>query len=86
MKSVEPGQFDAMDPSSVSPLVAWLGSDDCDITGQCLEMAGGKVTVAESWSRGPDHDKGDRWEAAEIGPVVRELVAKSNQMYVIGAR
>lgn len=86
MAKPPPGQFDAMDPANVSPLVVWLGSDEAgDITGQVFEVAGGTVGVAESWRPGPSRDKGARWEPAELGPVIRDLVARSARVPVIGA-
>jgi NAD(P)-dependent dehydrogenase (short-subunit alcohol dehydrogenase family) len=68
--------FDAMDPDNISPLVVWLGSDDsAGVTGQVFELAGGQVSVAQGWLPGPSADKGDRWDPAELGPVVRRLLA-----------
>jgi NAD(P)-dependent dehydrogenase (short-subunit alcohol dehydrogenase family) len=67
--------FDAMDPANVSPLVVWLGSAESrDVTGRVFEVEGGMVSVADGWHHGPRRDKGDRWEPAELGPVVRELL------------
>ena len=40
-----------------------------------LRGRGGLISVAEGWRRGPSVDKGDRWEPAELGPVVTELLA-----------
>ena len=34
------------------------------------------IGVADGWQHGPRRDKGDRWDPAEIGPVVRELLAE----------
>lgn len=87
MAAVEPGQFDAMDPGNISPLVVWLASNEnTDVTGQTFEVKGGEVTVAENWRPGPSQDKGDRWEPAELAPVVRKLVEQSHQVRVIGAQ
>ena len=87
MAKPEEGAFDSMSPENISPLVVWLGSHESgDVTGQVFEVSGGLVAVAENWRRGPAQDKGDRWDPAELGPVVRELVAKSEQVRVIGAR
>ena len=70
--------FDAMDPANVSPLVVWLGSTEShDVTGQVFELEGGKVSIAEGWHHGPARDKGDRWEPAELGSVVADLLAGS---------
>jgi hypothetical protein len=67
--------------------VVWLGSGEAaDVTGQTFEVTGGHVSVTENWHRGPEQDKGDRWDPAELGPVVRELLGKSEQVPVIGAR
>jgi NAD(P)-dependent dehydrogenase (short-subunit alcohol dehydrogenase family) len=78
MAEVEAGQFDAMAPENVSPLVAWLvSSDSADVTGRLFEVEGGKVGLATGWQHGPTRDKGDRWDAAELGPVVRELLAEA---------
>jgi NAD(P)-dependent dehydrogenase (short-subunit alcohol dehydrogenase family) len=76
MAPVESG-FDAMDPANVSPLVVWLGSAESrDVTGRVFEVEGGIVGVADGWHHGPRRDKGDRWDPAELGPVVRELLAE----------
>jgi NAD(P)-dependent dehydrogenase (short-subunit alcohol dehydrogenase family) len=76
MAEVESG-FDAMDPANVSPLVVWLGSaESADVTGRVFELEGDVVSVADGWHHGPRREKGDRWDPAELGPVVRELLAE----------
>ena len=68
--------FDAMDPANVSPVVAWLASEDsADVTGRVLEVEGGRICVEEGWRHGPARDLGRRWEAAEVGAAVRDLLA-----------
>lgn len=70
--------FDAMDADNVAPLVVWLGSTESEgVTGQVFEVAGGMVGVAQGWQHGPEADKGARWEPAELGPIVRDLLAKA---------
>jgi hypothetical protein len=69
--------FDAMDPANNSPIVAWLASDDCDITGRVLEIEGGQICVEEGWRHGPRRDLGRRWEAHEVGVAVRELIGQA---------
>src|SRR5690606_9002652 len=72
------GEFDAMAPDNVSPLVVWLGSlDSAGVTGRVFEVEGGKVSVADGWQHGPVVDKGARWEPPELGPIVRELLEKA---------
>ncbi|MEY2423995.1 MAG: hypothetical protein QOI95_4062 [Acidimicrobiaceae bacterium] len=72
------GAFDAMAPENIAPLVVWLGSAESrDVTGRVFEIEGGKVSLADGWQHGPAVDKGDRWDPAELGPVVRELMSKA---------
>ena len=73
MKKPESG-FDAMDPANVSPLVVWLGSVSCDVSGRMFEIAGGQLSVADGWQHGNVADKGARYEPAEIGGVVARLL------------
>ena len=71
--------FDAMDPANISPVVAWLASpESSDVTGQVFEVVGGELVLMGGWRRGPKVDKGDRWDPAELGGVVRDLVAKAD--------
>ncbi len=70
--------FDAMDPANVAPLVAWLASDEAgDVSGRVFEVAGGVISVAEGWRAGPRVDRGARWDATALGPVVRKLLAEA---------
>ncbi|WP_040527302.1 SDR family oxidoreductase [Gordonia paraffinivorans] len=82
------GSFDVMDPANVSPLVVWLGSPEAgSVTGRVFEIEGGKISVTDGWQRSVERDKGARWEVAELGPVVEEIVAKAPvPMPVYGAR
>jgi NAD(P)-dependent dehydrogenase (short-subunit alcohol dehydrogenase family) len=70
--------FDAMAPENVSPLVVWLARPAArDVTGQVFEIAGGKLNVADGWRTGPGVDKGARFEPADVGTVVREILARA---------
>jgi NAD(P)-dependent dehydrogenase (short-subunit alcohol dehydrogenase family) len=70
--------FDAMAPDNVAPLVVWLGSaQSAHVTGRVFEVEGGKVSLADGWQHGPGVDKGARWDPAELGPVVDDLLAKA---------
>jgi NAD(P)-dependent dehydrogenase (short-subunit alcohol dehydrogenase family) len=78
MMSTQDAEFDAMAPENVSPLVVWLGSAESrDVTGKVFEVEGGVIRVAEGWARGAEADKGARWDPAELGPVVTDLLARS---------
>ncbi|MFI6362744.1 SDR family oxidoreductase [Nocardia sp. NPDC050630] len=70
--------FDAMAPENVSPIVVWLGSSQsAAVTGRMFEVEGGKVALADGWRHGTAVDRGARWNPAELGPVVADLIAKS---------
>jgi NAD(P)-dependent dehydrogenase (short-subunit alcohol dehydrogenase family) len=66
--------FDAMDPANISPLVVWLGSGDCNVSGRIFECAGGLISLADGWQVGAEFDKGAKWDPSEIGAVVDDLV------------
>jgi NAD(P)-dependent dehydrogenase (short-subunit alcohol dehydrogenase family) len=65
--------FDAMDPANVSPLVVWLGSGDCRVSGRMFEIAGGELSLADGWQHGVAFDKGARLSPDEIGSIVTDL-------------
>jgi NAD(P)-dependent dehydrogenase (short-subunit alcohol dehydrogenase family) len=74
----DPSAFDAMAPENVAPLVVWLGSaESTHVTGRVFEVEGGKVALAVGWQHGEAADKGARWEADELGPVVDTLLASA---------
>ena len=85
MAPVEHG-FDAMDPANVSPLVVWLGSSACSVTGRIFENSGGQINVSDGWQRGAIFDKGAQWEPEELTEIVPELIRNApTPMPVYGA-
>ena len=75
MKIPEDGSFDQYDPANVAPLVVWLASlESSHVTGQCFEIFGGRLSIAEGWHEGPEIDKARRWEISEIGAAVDSLM------------
>src|SRR5690349_5806156 len=75
---VEADKFDRMAPENISPLVVWLGSPEAkDITGRVFQVAGGMIRVAEGWHGGPVANQDDRWDPAELGKIVPDLVAQA---------
>lgn len=71
------GGFDRMDPANVSPVVAWLASADCTISGRVLEIEGGRLCLEEGWRHGPQRELDRRWSAEEVGEAIRALVAEA---------
>jgi NAD(P)-dependent dehydrogenase (short-subunit alcohol dehydrogenase family) len=75
MAAPDDDAFDAMAPENVAPLVVWLGSAESKgVTGRVFEVEGGILSVADGWQHGAPVDKGDRWDPAELGPVVGKLL------------
>ena len=63
-------------PEDNSPVVAWLASVEAgDVTGRVIEIDGSLLTVESGWRHGAAQDAGRRWEAAEVGPALRDLLA-----------
>jgi NAD(P)-dependent dehydrogenase (short-subunit alcohol dehydrogenase family) len=70
------------DPDNIAPIVVWLGSTEAKgITGRVFHSAGGRLGIAEGWSPGPMKEKEGRWDPAELGPVVAELISKAEPPY-----
>jgi len=72
------GEWDAMAPANVSPLVVWLGSpDSAGLSGRVFEVEAGKISVADGWQHGPEVDRGARWDPADVGDAVRDLLGQA---------
>ena len=69
--------FDPMAPENVSPLVVWLASADCEVTGRVFEVEAGVLSPADGWQHGPRADRGERWPVEEVGPAVRRLLGQA---------
>jgi NAD(P)-dependent dehydrogenase (short-subunit alcohol dehydrogenase family) len=65
-------------PEDNSPLVAWLASEEAgDVTGRVIEVDGSTMTVENAWAHGPAATTEGRWDAAEVGPALRKLLAEA---------
>lgn len=71
----KPGEFDVYAPENMAPLVAYLVSEQSQgVTGQVFELKGGTIFLSQGWTDSPAHEKGARFEAAEMDAIVRKLV------------
>ena len=78
MAAPEDGSFDFWAPENVSSLVVWLGSSQsANVNGCVFEAEGGKISIADGWRKGPEVDKGSRWEPAEVGGAVAKIMAEA---------
>ena len=57
----DPSAFDAWHPANVSPVVAWLASDGCPVTGQVFVVHGASVRRLRPWVEEETWDCGSRW-------------------------
>lgn len=72
------GSFDYWAPENVSSLVVWLASEEAaKVSGVVFEAEGGKISIADGWRKGPELDKGARWQPSEVGGAVDELMKKA---------
>jgi len=69
----DPAAFDTYHPANVSPLVAWLASTSCPVTGRVLYVRGGEIRVLEGWryARTIEHD--GPWTVAEVAAGLADL-------------
>ena len=72
----DPGAFDVWNPANVSPLVAYLASERCPLTGRILFVQGGEVRVFQPWTMTATIEKDDRWTIDELA---KELPALFDQ-------
>lgn len=65
-----PDGWDEKAPENISPLVVWLGSTACDVTGRVFENTAGQLSVCDGWQKGPVESVGERMmtvtEAGEL--------------------
>ena len=65
--------FDPWDPANISPLVAYLASEQCAFTGETFLVQGGSVTMVESWQRGAHVERDSKWTVNELADALAPL-------------
>ena len=63
---VDPGVFDPFDPRHVSPLVAWLATEDCPVSGELFAVQGGSIQKLTGWKVGAGITTDGDWTIDEI--------------------
>ena len=49
---VSEGEFDLFHPDNIAPLVVYLASDECSISGTVFAVQGGAISKLEPWNIG----------------------------------
>jgi NAD(P)-dependent dehydrogenase (short-subunit alcohol dehydrogenase family) len=71
-----PAGWDPKAPENASPLVAWLCSTSCDVTGRVFEVTGGQLNVCDGWQHGHVATVGERvMTPTEAGELVHASIA-----------
>lgn len=66
--------FDSWDPANVSPLVAYLSTEACPVTGRVYFVQGGQIRRFTPWTMGDTLEKEGRWTVAELQAEMQPLV------------
>ena len=66
--------FDVWDPANVSPLVGYLATEGCEITGRTFFVQGGTVRVMEPWRMGEKLERDDRWSIDDLAAALPPLL------------
>jgi NAD(P)-dependent dehydrogenase (short-subunit alcohol dehydrogenase family) len=71
----DPGKFDIWDPANVSPVVAWLATENCPANGKMFFVQGGTVRLMTGWTMADKVEHDDRWTIAELDEELAKLVS-----------
>lgn len=70
----DPSAFDSWDPANVSPLVAYLSTEACPVSGNVYFIQGGQIRRFTPWTMGDTLEKAGRWTVAELQAEMQPLV------------
>lgn len=80
--TIPEGEFDALAPENVAPMVAYLASDAAaDITGQVFYVQGGLVQLYQGWTPVAEIQKTERWTPSELAGRAGELFEGRPKQY-----
>lgn len=69
------GGFDQWAPENISPLVAYLASPQCSLSGQVFSVIGGHVGLQRSWFEEESFDLDRRWTVDELQAALSHIPA-----------
>jgi NAD(P)-dependent dehydrogenase (short-subunit alcohol dehydrogenase family) len=62
--------FDVWDPANVSPLVAYLSTESCPLSGKVFFIQGGRIKLFQPWSMNEGVERNSRWTIEELASAV----------------
>jgi NAD(P)-dependent dehydrogenase (short-subunit alcohol dehydrogenase family) len=71
-------KFDVWNPANVSPVVAYLATESCPITGKVFFVQGGTVRIFRPWTMVDALEKDDRWTVTELAEQLPAAVANDS--------
>jgi NAD(P)-dependent dehydrogenase (short-subunit alcohol dehydrogenase family) len=60
------GKFDQWNPANVSPLVAWLATEGCEVSGKVFFVQGAVIRLFQNWTMTDALQKDDRFTIDEL--------------------
>jgi NAD(P)-dependent dehydrogenase (short-subunit alcohol dehydrogenase family) len=70
----DPSMFDVWDPGHASPLVAWLATEACPVSGRVFYIQGGRLKLFEGWHVVSTIEHDGRWTIADLDEAVPKLL------------
>ena len=67
-------KFDVWNPANISPLVAYLATEDCPFNGKTFFVQGGTVRLFQGWTMTDTVEKDDRWTVSELQSEMKRFV------------
>lgn len=71
--SAQGAGFDVWDPANISPLVAYLSSEQCAFSGETFFVQGGVVKRVESWAMAESVEQSERWTVDGLADALGSL-------------
>ena len=69
-----PDAFDEWDPANISPLVAWLSTEECHVSGRVFLVKGGQIGVFTPWAIAGEITQSQRWTLDQLDASMGTLV------------
>lgn len=71
--AVKEGEFDPYHPGNISPLVAYLATEGCPMSGHMFRVVGDFIGVYEGWHLVDSFENGKRWAVSEVAETLAKV-------------